>query len=365
MIHITICSLLLLTILTVAQEAPHIRSYFYIGGEYVNTFSGLFLSGQMYVEKLIPASGCTKPYPIIFIHGGAQTGTNWLNKPDGNPGWASHFLSSGYEVYLLDQTNTGRSGYNPSSELKPTSFAAEYIQQRFTAIKYDPLWEQAKLHTQWPGTGLKGDPFFDTYYTSTVPSPSNSSAQELSMKNAGALLLDKIGPAVIIAHSQGSLSGWLWADSRPDLVKALVQIEPKGPPFREAIFSSELTRPWGLTSIPLTYSPPPSNMSSPLAIQTVPASSSQFVDCTLQAEPARQLVNLKNIPILIESGEASYHATYDHCFVEFLRQAGCEMVEHLELASMGIRGNGHLQFLERNSDEIVRVLEAWIEKIVA
>ncbi|KAG4438568.1 hypothetical protein IFR05_005943 [Cadophora sp. M221] len=344
-----------------AQGTPHRRSYFFIGGEYVNNSSGNILAGQMYVEKLTPVSGRTKPYPIVFIHGGAQTGTNWLNKPDGNPGWASYFLSSGYEVYLLDQTNTGRSGYNPSSEVKQSSFTAEYIQQRFTAIEHYPLWEQTKLHTQWPGTGLMGDPIFDEYFASTVPSPSSSPVQETSMQKAGILLLDKIGPAIIIAHSQGALSGWLWADARPGLVKALIQIEPKGPPFREAIFSTEVTRPWGLTSIPLTYSPPPTNSSSPLSMQTIPASSTQFVDCTLQAEPARQLVNLKNVPFLIETGEASYHATYDHCFVEFLRQAGCERVEHLKLADVGIHGNGHLQFLERNSDEIARLLEKWIE----
>ncbi|PVH77236.1 alpha/beta-hydrolase [Cadophora sp. DSE1049] len=347
-----------------AQETRHHRSYFYVGGEYVNTSSGHILTGQMYVEKLTPVSGCTRRYPIIFIHGGAQTGTNWLNKPDGNPGWASHFLASGYEVYLLDQTNVGRSGYNPSNENKQSSFTAEYIQQRFTAIEHYPLWEQAKLHTQWPGTGLLGDPIFNTYYASTVPSPTNSSAQELSMQKAGIALLTRTGPSIVIAHSQGSLSGWLWADARPHLVKALIQIEPKGPPFREAIFSTELTRPWGLTSIPLTYSPPPSNLSSHLQMQTIPASSSNHVDCTLQAEPARQLVNLRDTPILIETGEASYHATYDYCFVEFLKQAGCRKVEHLKLADVGIHGNGHLQFFESNSEEIAGVLEGWIERAV-
>ncbi|KAL2070171.1 hypothetical protein VTL71DRAFT_13197 [Oculimacula yallundae] len=348
-----------------AQETPNHRSYFYIGGEYVKTPSGQIFSGQMYVEKLTPADGCTKPYPIVFIHGGAQSGTNWLNKPDGDPGWASHFLASGFEVYLLDQTNTGRSGYNPAGEVKLSSFTAEFIQQRFTAIKDYPLWPQAKLHTQWPGTGLMGDPIFDAYYASTVPSPTNTTLQERSMLKAGVLLLSKIGPAVIIAHSQGSIPAWLWADARSDLVKALIQIEPKGPPFHEAIFSSDFTRPWGLTSIPLNYFPAPTDPAAPLAMQVMPPTSSDIVDYTLQAEPARQLVNLRNVPILIETGEASYHAMYDHCFVEFLRQAGCEKVEHLRLADVGIYGNGHLQFLEKNSEEIAGVLEAWIEKTVA
>jgi hypothetical protein len=57
------------------QETPHRRSFFYIGGEYVNTSTGHILQDQMYVERLSPSGGSIKPHPIIFIHGGAQTGT--------------------------------------------------------------------------------------------------------------------------------------------------------------------------------------------------------------------------------------------------------------------------------------------------
>jgi hypothetical protein len=56
------------------NETLHRRSFFYVGGEYVPTPGGHVLQNQMYVEKLTPAE-TTKPYPIIFIHGGAQTGT--------------------------------------------------------------------------------------------------------------------------------------------------------------------------------------------------------------------------------------------------------------------------------------------------
>lgn len=210
-----------------------------------------------------------------------------------------------------------------------------------------------------------GDPIFDNYFASTVQYLASSTQEETVMQAAGIALLDRIGPAVLVAHSQGGLLGWSWTDARPNLVKALVQIEPKGPPFREAIFSSDLTRPWGLTSIPLTYSPTPSNLSVTLATQTIPAASSDEVDCILQKEPARQLSNLRDIPILIETGEASYHATYDYCFVKFLEQAGCQKVEHMKLADIGIHGNGHLQFLEKNSDQIADALEKWISKTVS
>jgi pimeloyl-ACP methyl ester carboxylesterase len=214
-----------------------------------------------------------------------------------------------------------------------------------------------------------GDPCFDAYYASTVPMLSSFPEQERSMKAAGIALLDKIGPAILIAHSQGGTFGWLWADARPELVKALVQIEPKGPPFGETVSSisparTKITRPWALATIPLTYSPPPTDKKNSLATKIIPSESAMFFDCVLQEEPARQLVNLKKIPILIETGEASYHAMFDHCTFEFLKQAGCERVEHLKLADVGIHGNGHLQFLEKNSGKIAGVIEKWISEAV-
>ena len=79
----------------------------------------------------------------------------------------------------------------------------------------------------------------------------------------------------------------------------------------------------------------------------------------LQKEPARRLVNLLKIPVLLETGEASAHAAYDEFTVRYLQQAGVN-VEHLKLADEGIHGNGHLQFLEKNNLEIVELLESWI-----
>jgi hypothetical protein len=48
-----------------------------------------------------------------------------------------------------------------------------------------------------------GDRIFDTYYMSNVQSISNTVEEETRMKAAGEALLDKIGPAVVITHSQG------------------------------------------------------------------------------------------------------------------------------------------------------------------
>lgn len=183
------------------------------------------------------------------------------------------------------------------------------------------------------------------------------------MRAAGTALLDKVGPAVLITHSQGGLYGWALADSRPTKVKALIQIEPKGPPFTEAVFDTSFTRPWGLTTIPLTYSPAPTDMNNPLTTKVVPSTSINLTSCMIQAEPARKLTNIAKVPVLIDTGEASYHAMYDHCFILFLKQAGVK-AEHLELGKAGIHGNAHLQFMEKNSDAIAAKLNEWIVKTV-
>ena len=113
----------------------------------------------------------------------------------------------------------------------------------------------------------------------------------------------------------------------------------------------------------MSYDPPADSTidgKAPLQIQEQPTLNGRT--CILQQEPARRLKNLSRIPVLLETDEASSHASYDEFTVRFLRQAGVE-VKHLELADVGSHGNGHLQFLEENSLQIIEVLEKWIETI--
>jgi pimeloyl-ACP methyl ester carboxylesterase len=50
------------------------------------------------------------------------------------------------------------------------------------------------------------------------------SASEPLRRDAGAALLDKIGPAILISHSQGGQLTWLIGDARPGLVKGIVAV---------------------------------------------------------------------------------------------------------------------------------------------
>jgi len=69
------------------------------------------------------------------------------------------------------------------------------------------------------------------------------------------------------------------------------------------------------------------------------------------------------MPILIMTAEASYHATYDHCTVKFLEQAGVHPT-WIKLGESGIHGNGHMLMLEQNSREIVEVIARWLAKAI-
>ena len=221
-----------------AQDSPKIpplalaeHGYFFVGGQYVQSVGKQVMAGQMYVEYLTPQK-IMHPYPIVMIHGTAQTGSNFIGTPDGRPGWAHNFLARGYRVYVVDQVGRARSGADPQIYGPYMRFTVEQEESLFTAPEKYKLWPQAALHTQWPGgAGVAGNPTFDQFYASQVESIASAVKTEELMFPADIALLEKIGPAIVLTHSQSGVFGFKLADARPDLVKADVAVEPNGPPF--------------------------------------------------------------------------------------------------------------------------------------
>lgn len=350
------------------------QGYFHVGGAYQTIDKQEVLVGQMYVWYQIPKES-KRPYPVVLVHGGGQTGTNFLRTPDGRPGWADHFLQEGYAVYVIDWPGHGKSNYVAPVYGAPGLVPTAARERRFTAPKqFSDNWPQAQKHTQWPGTGRKGDPIFDHFLASQSITPT------ATVKDAGPLnerltadalvaLLDKIGSAIVLTHSMSGKPGWLVGDARPKLVKGMLAVEPNGPPFHEAPYAwgsskgEKLTRPWGLTAFPVTYDPPVKDPSEIKIVREDKADAPDLVRCYRQAEPARRLVNLAQVPTLIIQAEASYHAGYDHCSVRFLRQAGVN-VDFIKLEDVGVRGNGHMMMLEKNNQDIAKVMTDWLEKRV-
>jgi hypothetical protein len=129
------------------------------------------------------------------------------------------------------------------------------------------------------------------------------------------------------------------ADTRPNLVVAVVALEPLGPGM--------VPLPWGLAATPVDYDPPVLEPGELHLVRT--ASGTGPVGAYLQPEPARRLTNLADVPIAVVSGEQSFALPGDAATVAFLRQAGCRTAEHLQLGDLGVHGNGHMMMLERNT----------------
>ncbi len=350
---------------TVDQSAVAQRGYFYAGGKYVGEPGKEIMDGQIYVEVLAPKE-VRRPYPLVLIHGAAQTATNWMGTPDGRKGWAEYFVEQGYIVYMIDQPMRGRSAIHPADGAT-RMFTAQNEEFQFTAIETAGTWPQAKKHTQWPGDGpnkgKKGDPFFDAFYATQVETVISPEETEQRNQDAGAALLDRIGPAIVLTHSQSGAFGWLIADARPQRVKAIIAIEPAGPPFEATVIGTGKARPWGPVDIPITYDPPVKDPSEIAVEREAKADGPDLFVCWMQKAPARQLVNLKNIPVMVMSGEASYHQVYDHCTAKYLAQAGVK-TEHIRLQDKGIHGNGHMVMIEKNNLDIAHVVDEWVQKNV-
>ena len=210
-------------------------------------------------------------------------------------------------------------------------------------------------------------------------------------------LLKKITrKAIIIGEGAGSNIAWLAADMAPDSVAAVIAVEPTGPPFGKpsrllngsytgSVTREKTVRPYGLADIPLTYDPPARpipklnpDMQDVLDVVEVARDGTRAVyfmqdgadtsgrtiirNALYPSEfkgRVRQLIELKKVPHAVITAEASTHTEFDWATVAFMRQAGLG-VDWLKLEEHGIKGNGHLMFLEKNSDKIADLIERWI-----
>lgn len=338
------------------------HGFFYAGGKYVREGDQATMGGAMYVEVMVPRE-VQHPYPVIFFHGAGQTGVDWLQTPDGRPGWAYDFLEMGYVVYLEDYPGRGRSAYVPGHDGNLNIRNAPNLEQIFTASAATADFPQASKHTQWPGSGRMGDKIFDDFNKTQVQF---MGGQDGPAVEANIALLDMIGgPVILLTHSQGGAFGWPVAQARPDHVMAIVTVEPAAPPIRGVNTSTLEYNPrgglaYGVSGYPMEYDPPISD-SSELQVELEPeAQGPGLVPCYRQVEPARKLVGLQDIPVLFLNGEGGYHRIFDHCLADWLNQAGVS-TEYVRLEEAGMPGNGHMMMLELNSKEIAQYIGAWLE----
>ena len=376
-------------------------SYMWVNVKRAETARGTFVGGQqMYVEYMIPAQ-VRHPFPMVLVHGGGGQGTDWMGTPDGRPGWFQYLVQEGFKVYVVDRPGHGRSPLHPDLHggFPQTAMVLESLAGRFTPPSANPSQsanQYQRGHNQWPGVGNVGSPDLDQLAAGlggsyVVPPPPGAAAgrqggpggtggpagagrgtqagpptpanqtqgpnnvQHLSWRQAGADLLDKIGPAIIMTHSAGGPFGLLVAEARPALVKATVIIEGAGSGFGGG-------NRWGMSSVPVTYDPP---VADPAEIKTTYVANPEpgIAGYYLQAEPARKLPNLRNTRVLMVTADSSFASPGNPGGVAFLKQAGVQ-AEELRLGAIGVKGNGHMMMAEKNSRAVLQPIIDWMKKNV-
>jgi len=189
---------------------------------------GDIVVNQMYVHYRIPA-GATG-VPLVLVHGSQHTGMTWETTPDGREGWATWFARQGHPVYVVDHSGRGRSGFNPTPvnavrdggadpKSLPTLFLGP-IDRAWSNFRFGPAYPKPFPNVQFPLDAL------DQYLAQLVPNAETTLAGGgANTVNALVALLDRIGPAVVLVHSQSGVYGLEVARRRAALVRALVSVE--------------------------------------------------------------------------------------------------------------------------------------------
>jgi hypothetical protein len=252
------------------------------------------------------------PYPILFNAGGGHTARFYDTTPDGREGWLTTFLREGFATYGVDRVNTGRAGADvckinavklgraPRGDLPPiTRYSFESAWVNF---RWGPKFGEAYPDAQFPID------FAASYYPQTVSTYRDASEE----KSAAALaaLIDKIDtPVILETWSSAGLIGYLAID-RPHRVKGILAVE------------SAL---WSFTRL-----------------------------------PADQLPILARIPIFIVIGDhAPELARGSRAFAAKMHELGGDVTVDV-LPEAGIHGNGHTLALEKNNQEIMFRMIAWM-----
>jgi pimeloyl-ACP methyl ester carboxylesterase len=277
---------------------------------------GAIAGAPMYVQYLIP-SEVRFPLPVVLVHGGSGQMLHYMGAGDGTPGWAHYFVQAGYKVYLVDRAGHGRGVYHPDAlgAIGPLG------------IYEGPMADFARSakgpNKQWRGTGQIGDPLVDQFMASQNATPVDGALAQSLWTKHGAELVEKIGPSVIMTHSAGGPFGWLVANERPNLVKAVMSFEGQGAPLTQQT-----------------------------AAGVVP-----------DKAQSKTLPNIKGIPMLYVTAENG-NRLQGPAVVESANASGA-LAEHIALKDRGIRGNSHFAMFEANSRQVWGVFDAWLKQKIS
>ncbi len=268
--------------------------------------NGTYLIEQAYVQYFIPEVQ-KHDLPVLLVHGGGMTGSNWETTPDGRPGWIQRFLEAGFATYVIDNVERGRSGWCALPDQWEGSAVIRSQEQAWILFRFGRS-EDFEAGTPFPGMQFPIDAQ-DAFARQFVPRWTTTT----DVMKAGVLAaLERIGPCVIVCHSQG---GELTLDTvarHPDLVRHAVALEPSGFP---------------------------------------------------NIETAQRLADQHWLFVMGDNIEG--HAFWmplmakSTASVDALRNAGSD-ASLLDLPRSGLDGNSHMIMMDRNSDTVFGLVNQWL-----
>ena len=168
-----------------------------------------------YVSYQVPVDA--RKLPLVFWHGHGQSAKTWETTPDGREGFQNIFLRRGFPLYLIDQPRRGRAARSTQAmNVLPTP-----DEQLWYGIFRLGIWPNL-----FPGVQFSSDPeALNQFFRQMVP---NTGPFDMEVNSdAVTALFDRIGPGILVTHSQSGGLGWRTAIKSPN-VRAIVSYEPGG-----------------------------------------------------------------------------------------------------------------------------------------
>jgi len=207
----------------VAEGTPR-RIRFTRDAEYTHDPRGTFAVEQTYVQFFVPERALDRP-PVVLLHGGGLHGSTWETTPDGRPGWLHHLLARGRAVHVVDAVERGRAGFAP--DLWAGDPILRSLEQAWTLFRFGPA-DGFAARRPFPGQRFPVAAL-EAFARSFCPRWLGTAPQQAAGLGA---VLERIGPATLICHSQGAEAAFAVQATRPDLVAALGAVEPSAFPER-------------------------------------------------------------------------------------------------------------------------------------
>jgi len=294
-----------------------------------------------YVEWQIPEN--PRRVPLVMVH--ASSTKTWDTTFDGREGFRHIFLRRGFSVYLTDLPRTGRAGQGCA----PTSYTPQ--------PNNDQAW-----FTNWRlGLWLPGDPTPDFYPGVQFPQTEraldeffriqypefNAPENEQVETDALAVLLNELGPSVLLTHSSTGIRGWITA-TKTNNVAAIVSYEPGEAIFPENEMPPPIARVDGMR-LPAGRAVP---MSDFLKLTKVPIQIvwGDYIPSTMEQINAGPRLSLDNRRINVMRAKL---------MVDALNRHGGDAV-NIMLPEIGIRGNTHFPMLDLNNGQIADLLSKFL-----